>query len=176
MNLAEYNKLDNVGPGGDYITFEATGDTKILRFMYNSTDGSDIGIRKKKFNEETRKYEYDVADGTPTCVLNCIEYDIDGKNPRKVRWERSAYFCRTVLLPAWKNYPRIIDGVWKVSASNPRTRDAAYSLFPIMDADAIKFPFTFEDKPAENSATVAKDATKPAVIAPPQPQKKKYWE
>lgn len=173
MNLAEYEKLD-LSNGGEYIKFESNGETRYLRFMYESGGekmGEDIETRRKYWDEEQHKYVYDTDQGSLQCVLKCIEYNEDGSNPRLVKWERSAYFCKTTLMPMWRNYPRIIDGVWKVTASNPKTVDATYSLFPIMNADTIKYPLIAENKPQEKPEE--KKATAPA--AEPAP-KKKYWE
>lgn len=173
MNLSDYVKMDKGRSRGQFISFEKTGDTKYLRFMYESggeTIGQDIKIRRKFYNQETGKYEYDTPEGTLTCVLECIEYDADGSNPRRVRWERSAYFCANTLIPMWSNYPRIMDGVWKVTATNPRTRDATYTLFPVTNADTIKYPIDLPDEPAEEKVPPKKKEPKPAAPA------KKYWE
>lgn len=176
INLADYEKMDtNKEFVDNFIRFENSGDTKYLRFMYASggeTMGKDVEFRRKKWDEEQNKFVYDTEDGQLITQLRCIEYDADGKNPRIVRWERSAYFCKTVLLPAWKNYPRIMDGVWKVTATNPRDKSATYSLFPVMNADTIKFPIIEEEKKTEESPAPAK-VEKPA--EDPKP-KKKYWE
>lgn len=172
MNLAEYEKMETV-TGGEYIKFESTGDTKYLRFMYESGGaemGKDVEFRRKKWDDENHKYVYDTEDGQLVCSLKCIEYDADGSNPRNVIWERSAYFCKNTLLPMWKNYPRIIDGVWKVTATNPKTMDASYALFPVMNADTIKYPIIDRNsKPAEKTEQKPKEESKPA-------PKKKYWE
>lgn len=172
MNLSDYAKMDKGGSRGQFIGFEKTGDTKYLRFMYESggeTIGQDIKTRRKFFNPETNKYEYDTPEGTLSCVLECIEYDADGSNPRKVRWERSAYFCANTLIPMWANYPRIMDGVWKVTATSPKTRDATYTLFPVTNADTIKFPIDLPDEPEEAKATPKEEPKAPAPT-------KKYWE
>lgn len=176
MNLADYEKLDTSSIGQDYIKFEKTGDTKYLRFLYESGGeqmGVDVEFRRKKWDEEKKQYVYDTDDGQLKCDLKCIEYDADGKNPRIVRWERSAYFCKTVLLPMWRNYPRIIDGVWKITASNPKTMDATYALFPVMNADTIKYPIIQPEESAEK-ASENKTEEKPVETKPAQ--KKKYWE
>lgn len=173
MNLAEYEKLE-AASASEYLGFKENGETHYLRFLYTSggeTMGEDIEVRRKKWNDETKKFEYDTPDGQLIAALKCIEYDADGKNPRFVIWERSAYFCKNTLLPMWKNYPRIIDGVWKVTASNPKTIDASYSLFPVMNADTITYPII------EDRISVAEEA--PAaepVPEAPKPAKKKYWE
>lgn len=174
MNLLEYEKLD-IGGGSDYIKFENTGDTKYLRFMYESGGdqmGADITFRRKFWDDENKKFIYDTDQGTLTCTLKCIEYDADGKNPHNVVWERSAYFCKTVLLPMWRNYPRIMDGVWKVTASNPKTKEATYSLFPVMNADTVKYPIIEQEK-----AQAVKEETKEVKEEQKTPAtKKKYWE
>ncbi len=176
MNLLDYEKID-VGGGGDYIKFEKTGDTKYLRFMYESGGeqmGADITFRRKYWDDEQKKYVYDTDKGSWMCALKAIEYDEGGANPRNVLWERSAYFCKTVLLPMWRNYPRIIDGVWKVTASNPKTMDATYSLFPVMNADTVSYPIIEQTAPQkEQPQEVATPAPAPAQAPAP---KKKYWE
>ena len=171
MNLADYEKMEVASGSGDYIKFEKTGDTKYLRFLYESGGenmGVDVEFRRKKWDDEAKQYVYDTDDGQLTCSLQCIEYDADGSNPRLVRWERSAYFCKNTLLPMWRNYPRIIDGVWKITASNPKTMDATYSLFPVMNADTIKYPII------EKNEEEKKEEEKPVETKPAQ--KKKYWE
>lgn len=171
MNLSDYEKLDAVS---NYLNFKETGETHYLRFLYTSGGdamGEDIEIRRKKWNDEKKKYEYDTPDGQLVASLKCIEYDADGKNPRVVIWERSAYFCKNTLLPMWKNYPRIIDGVWKITATNPKTMDATYALFPVMGADTTKYPIIEENIPVKAPAEVPD-----APAQPVKPAKKKYWE
>lgn len=185
INLADYEKLDEKREFVDnYIRFETTGETRYLRFMYASGGaemGKDVEFRRKKWDDEQGKFVYDTEDGQLICALKCIEYDADGKNPRIVRWERSAYFCKTVLLPQWRNFPRIMDGVWKVTATNPKDKTATYSLFPVMNADTIKYPIIEEEKkeekPADTPAPVkpAEKAEGSTVTEEPKP-KKKYWE
>lgn len=186
MNLADYEKMDKTTT--DYVSFTENGETRYFRFVYKSGGekmGEDIEVRRKKWNDETKKFEYDTPDGSLIASLHCIEYDADGKNPRLVVWERSAYFCKNVLIPAWRNYPRIIDGVWKVTASNPKTIDASYSLFPVVNADTIKFPIIEEQAvkadvaapKAGDGATANATATPaPTGDKPATPEKKKYWE
>lgn len=175
MNLADYEKLDTSSGPSTYIKFEKTGDTKYLRFMYSSggqSMGSDVEFRRKMWDEQNHKYVYDGDEGQLVCALKCIEYNEDGSNPRIVKWERSAYFCKTVLLPMWKNYPRIMDGVWKVTATNPKTMDATYALFPVMNADTIKFPIIEEGSKAKDEVPFDTKQEEPkAPVA-----RKKYWE
>ena len=175
MNLAEYEKLDTGFSKGDYIKFEKNGETRYLRFLYESGGekmGEDVQFRRKYWDEDAKKFVYDTDEGQLVCSLKVIEYDADGKNPRRKIWERSAYFCKTVLLPMWKNYPRIIDGVWKVTATNPKTLEASYALFPVMNADTITFPIIeANEKTEEKSKKEPKEEPKKE----PAP-KKKYWE
>lgn len=172
MNLADYEKLEEKNSGGEFIKFQNNGETRFLRFMYTSGGdkmGEDVEFRKRKWDDEERKYVYDTDDGTLMTSLKCIEYDADGKNPRLVKWDRSAYFCKNVLLPQWRNFPRICDGVWKVTATNPTDKSASYSLFPVMSADTIKFPII-----EASSAPKAEPA--PAKTTEEPKPKKKYWE
>lgn len=188
MNLAAYAKIEQTG-GGEFIKFENTGDVKYLRFMYESggdTMGADVTFYRKYWDDENKRYVVGTDEGQLVAALKAIEYDEDGKNPRVVRWERSAYFCKTVLLPMWRNYPRIMDGVWKITATSPKTLDASYAIFPVMNADTIKYP-VIEDaiqKKVDNdtaSPSKEKETTQPTTTnAEPTPAKettkKKYWE
>ena len=180
INLADYEKLDTGrGTGADYIRFKETGETRYIRFMYESGGenmGSDVEFRRKFWDDEKKKYVYDTPEGQLVCALDCIEYDADGSNPRRVLWERSAYFCKTVLLPMWRNYPRIVDGVWKITATNPKTMDATYALFPVMSADTVKFPIIeAEQKPKKQEQATTSSKVEQPVQEGPKP-KKKYWE
>lgn len=180
MNLSEYEKLDTAPRAtGEYIKFEKTGDTRFLRFLYESGGdkmGEDIPVRRKKWDDAQHKFVYDTEDGTLTCALSCIEYDEDGSNPRLVIWERSAYFCKNTLLPMFRNYPRIIDAVWKVTATNPKTTDASYSLFPVMNADTIKYPIIKADSKEEKKDTKSEAPAKQEEQPKAPAQRKKYWE
>lgn len=179
MNLADYEKMDTERPsGGEFIKFTKQGETRYMRFLYESGGekmGEDISIRRKKWDEAAKKYVYDTEDGQLMAVLKAVEYDEDGSNPRLVKWERSAYFCKNTLLPMFRNYPRIIDGVWKITVTNPGTMDISFSLFPVMNADTIKYPIIKdEEKKEETQLEPIPDQaeTKPAEPAP----RKKYWE
>lgn len=174
MNLADYEKLDTgAQASGEFIKFTKQGETRYLRFLYESGGdkmGEDIQLRKKKWDESAKKYVYDTEDGTQMAVLSAVEYDEDGSNPRLVKWERSAYFCKNTLLPMFRNYPRIIDGVWKVTVTNPGTMDISFSLFPVMGADTVKYPIIKKEEKKEEEKKV--EPAKPAEPAP----RKKYWE
>jgi len=172
MNLADYSKMDKERPtgSGEFLTFEH-GQTRYLRFLYESggdRHGEDISIIWKKWDDVAKKFIYEEGKGSKRTILNVIEYDADGSNPRHARFDISAHICETVFLPAWKNYPRIIDGVWKVTCSNPKTKELSYSLFPVMNADTIKYPITAPEKQADKKEEPAKPKAE-------QP-KKKYWE
>lgn len=187
MNLAAYKKLEQYG-GGDFVKFESTGETRYFRFLYESGGeemGKDVTFYRKYWDDEAKRYVVGTDEGQLVAALKAIEYDADGSNPRLVRWERSAYFCKTVLLPMWENYPRIVDGVWKITATSPKTLDASYSVFPVMNADTIKFPILEDaiekakeldnaspsEKPKKASTSTEKAEPTPAASAP-----KKYWE
>lgn len=189
MDLATYAKIEQTG-GGEFIKFEKTGEVRYLRFLYESGGenmGEDVVFYRKYWDEEAKRYVVGTDKGRLMAALKAIEYDEDGKNPRIVRWERSAYFCKTVLLPMWRNYPRIIDGVWKITATSPKTLDASYAIFPVMNADTIKYPIIEEfvqKKADKNTASpsdkkeVAQPATSNVEPVPVReiPRKKKYWE
>lgn len=193
MNLANYSKIEATG-GGKFIKFENTGETRFLRFLYESGGnkmGEDVVFYRKKWDDVAKKYVMNTPEGQLVAALKAIEYDEDGSNPRLVRWERSAYFCKTVLLPMWKNYPRIIDGVWKITATSPKTLDASYSVFPVMSADTIKYPIIEEvTQPESPESTASKTylenntqshintpANQPATAPVSEEAKtnKKYW-
>lgn len=193
MNLSEYAKIENRG-GGEYIKFETTGETRYLRFLYESGGdlmGEDVTFYRKYWDDVNKKYVVGTDEGQLMATLRAVEYDADGKNPRLVKWERSAYFCKTVLLPMWKNYPRIIDGVWKITATSPKTLDASYSVFPVISADTIKYPIPEEALLAATQKTPASlheqpESTPTPTSIPPSGQvkqekpkatpSKKYWE
>lgn len=191
MDLATYAKMEQRNEG-EFIKFENTGDVKYLRFLYESGGeemGKDVVFYRKYWDPEARRYVVGTDEGQLVAALRAIEYNEDGSNPRLVRWERSAYFCKTVLLPAWRNYPRIIDGVWKITATSPRTIDASYSIFPVINADTIKYPIIEgaiqkkeEVRMSKSDVTELKgtsiDALPNAAPTPsePTPRKKKYWE
>lgn len=171
MNLAQYSKMDKEKPtgAGEFLGFEH-GQTRYLRFLYESGGenlGEDIKIVWKKWNPETRKYDSVEGVGSRRTILNCIEYNEDGSNPRHVRLDISAYICETTFMSAWKNYNKIIDGVWKVTCSNPKTKELSYSLFPIINADVIKYPIIEKETKSETTKE-----TKPEG----EPKKKKYWD
>lgn len=176
MNLADYVKLDFSKGDKEYIRFETTGETRYLRFVYESGGdemGKDITFRRKYWDDEQKRYVYDTQEGQLVATLKCIEYDADGSNPRFVLWERSAYFCKNTLLPMWRNYPRIIDGVWKVTATSPRTKDATYALFPVTDADTLKYPIIEEEETVEVEVVPQQEK---AETAPATPVRRKYWD
>lgn len=181
LNLASYAKLKPNSNKGEYIKFEDTGDTKYLRFFYRSggdTMGEDVSFYRKHWDGTQKKFIYGDEKGQLTATLKCIEYDADGSNPRPVLWERSAYFCYNTLLPAWRNYPRIIDGVWKVTATSPRTIDASYALFPVMNADTIKYPIIeFDEEDASDTVDGISPEVSTEVPTTEAPKSKsKYWE
>ena len=102
MDLATYAKMEQHNDG-EFIRFENTGDVKYLRFLYESGGenmGEDVIFYRKYWDPEARRYVVGTDEGQLMAALRAIEYDEDGSNPRLVRWERSAYFCKTVLLPA----------------------------------------------------------------------------
>lgn len=188
MNLADYSKIEQTG-GGDFIKFETTGETRFLRFMYESGGegmGADVEFYRKYWDDAAKKFVVGTAEGQLVAALKAIEYDADGSNPKVVRWERSAYFCKTVLLPMWKNYPRIVDGVWKITATSPKTLDASYSVFPVLNADTIKFPIlpdiiqTASDKgtasPSEKAEAKQSHTSNANKTEAPKSAPKKYWE
>lgn len=179
MNLSDYEKLDtSTQSSGEFIKFKKQGETRYLRFLYESGGekmGEDIQLRRKKWDDAAQKYVYDTEDGQLMSVLNAIEYDEDGKNPRFVKWERSAYFCKNTLLPMFRNYPRIIDGVWKVTVTNPGTTDISFSLFPVMNADTVKFPIIKKEEATEVKKEEEVKPKEPTPAAQPAPRKK-YWE
>lgn len=198
MNLTQYEQVAK--DAGEFISFKAHGESKIIRFLYESGGvamGEDIILRKKFWDETTKKYIMDDPRGSYSAVLKVALYTpkADGTFDVTVaKWDRSGAFIRDVLLPAWRNYPKISEGVWKVTASNPGTKTAAYSLFPIIDANVIKYPLPESTAPAAEDPVKAAhesannaddeapfDVDQPAAqastpSASPAGAKKKYWE
>lgn len=140
MNLAEYAALPKTnGAAGEFLKWTKNGETKLLRFLYTSRDGSDIDVRRKKWDDDEKKYVYDTPDGKLTCVLNAVLYE-NGQPPKRVRWERSASFTEQACNGYWSKFPRIIDGVWEVTCTNPGTKEIKFAWFPVMGADLTNYP------------------------------------
>lgn len=140
MNLSEYSSTKGgSGAKGDFLKWTTNGEVKVLRFLYTSHDGADIDVVKKIWSEEQHKFLYDTPDGKLTCVLNAVLYK-EGEPPKLVRWERSAAFTEQVCNGYWAKFPRIIDGVWEVTCTNPGTKEIKFSWFPVMGADLTTHP------------------------------------
>lgn len=140
MNLADYAKQPkNSGNAGEFLKWMMNGEVKVLRFLYTSHDGADIDVVKKCWDDTQKKFVYDTPEGKLTCSLNCVLYE-EGQPPKRVRWERSAAFTEQVCNGYWSKFPRIIDGVWEVTCTNPGTKDIKFSWFPVMGADLTTHP------------------------------------
>lgn len=191
MNLADYSKLPK-GDAGEFLKWTKNGEVKVLRFLYTSNDGADIEVRRKYWSDEEKKYVYDTPEGKLTCVLSCVLYE-PGKEPRRVRWERSAAFTEQVCNGYWCKFPRIIDGVWEVTCTNPGTKDIKFSWFPVMGADFTTHPlpegvFVKDGRVCLDSSAADRTAgdadVKPATAQEAPIQKtsaeatvtRKYWE
>ena len=75
MNLAEYVKLDFSKGDKEYIRFETTGETRYLRFVYESGGdemGKDVTFRRKYWDDEQKKYVYDTQEGQLVATLNVL--------------------------------------------------------------------------------------------------------
>lgn len=181
MNLAQYAQMPK-GQSGEFLKWTQSGETKILRFLYTSRDGADIEVVKKEWSEEQHKFLYDTPSGRLTCVLDCVLYE-PGKEPRKVRWERSANFTEQVCNGYWSKFPRIIDGVWEVTCQNPGTKDIKFSWFPVMGADFTTHPLpagiSIEGGSVVYSQTQVSDSSEvssPVGQVTTQASPRKYWE
>lgn len=195
MNLADYSKMPK-GDTGEFLKWTKNGEVKVLRFLYTSNDGADIEVRRKYWDDEQKKYVYDTPDGKLTCVLSCVLYE-EGQKPRRVRWERSAAFTEQICNSYWCKYPRIVDGVWEVTCTNPGTKDIKFSFFPVFGADFTTHPLpegvSIKDgkifmESANNDTASVKAATTDAVGSAPvtpassatstaqAPTGHKYWE
>lgn len=139
MNLSEYSRMAKNAGQGEFLKWTRNGEVKVLRFLYTSNDGADIEVRRKEWDETQKKYVYDTPGGKLTCVLNCVIYE-NGQSPKRVRWERSASFTEQACNGYWSKFPRIIDGVWEVTCTNPGTKDIKFSWFPIQGADFTTYP------------------------------------
>lgn len=177
MNLNDYRASKPTGQG-DFIKWKENGEVKVLRFLYTSHDGADIEVRRKKWDDVQKKYVYDTDDGTLFCVLNAVLYE-KGKDPVKVRWDRSASFTEQACNGYWAKFPRIIDGVWEVTCTNPGTKDIKFSWFPVMGADFTTYPLP-EGVRIENGQVVYEDKKVDEDSAQPEPvpqsAPRKYWE
>lgn len=177
MNLAEYKKAaaERKSQGGDYIRFEKDGDTKYLRFLYDDIQ-TEAQLRYKFWDESQNKYVYadtKVSKEYKAVVrMNCIQYEEDGSNPRKVTWEFSAHIVNRDLVPQLENIKPHRMGVWKVQVNNPGEMNIKIVPFPVLNADTVKFPIDIPDaeKPAE-----APDAASTPAPEQPKQTKSKYW-
>ena len=188
MNLAQYASMPKTnGNGGEFLKWTTNGESKIIRFLYTSHDGGDIEVVKKCWDDVQKKFVYDTPEGKLTCVLNAVLYE-NGKPPRRVRWERSASFTEQVCNGYWSKFPRIIDGVWEVTCTNPGTKDIKFSWFPVMGADFTSYPLP-EGVSIQNGSVVYSDVASSSVGMPqespaPAPAQastastpaRKYWE
>lgn len=192
MNLAQYSQMPK-NTGGEFLKWTRNGETKILRFLYTSRDGADIPVVQKYWNETERRFIYNTPEGKPTCVLSCVLYE-GQQAPKKVRWERSAAFAEQVCNGYWSKFPRIIDGVWEVTCTNPGTKDIKFSWFPVMNADFTTHPLpegvriedgqVVDDQAPAVSTAAPTDNVIPPWDAPTSPEtvvdaptsNRKYWE
>lgn len=182
MNLADYASRPKQGSSGEFIKWTQNGETKVLRFLYASHDGADIEVVKKIWSDEQGKFLYDTPDGKLTCALQCALYERDAQGNiqvKRVRWERSANFTEQVCNGYWSKFPRIIDGVWEVTCTNPGTRDIKFAWFPVMGADLTTHPLP--EGISIKDGRVVDEGQPQAPQAPAQPQTqastpKKYWE
>lgn len=193
MNLAEYARQPRTnGDAGEFLKWTKNGEAKVLRFLYTSKDGADIAVVKKCWDDTQKKFVYDTPEGKLTCVLNCVLYE-NGKEPRRVRWERSAAFTEQVCNGYWCKFPRIIDGVWEVTCTNPGTKEIKFSWFPIMGADLTTYPLpegvslengqvVYAEAPATNAETTAVSSASQDykgvqdTVNTTAPAARKYWE
>lgn len=173
MNLAEYRKAAaERRTNGDFIRFEKDGDIKYLRFMYKDMD-KEAQLRYKAWNPAENKYTYaDTKEGPEykaVVRMNCIQYDEDGSNPRRVTWEFSAHVVDRDLTPQLNNIKPHDTGVWKVQVNNPGEMNVKIVAFPVLNADTVKYPVDLpeeekpEDKPTEEAPKAETE------------KKSKYW-
>lgn len=190
MNLADYARQPKNSGTGDFIKWTRNGESKILRFLYTSHDGSDIEVVKKEWSDEQHKFLYDTPNGKLTCVLNAVLYE-NGQPPKRVRWERSAAFTEQVCNGYWSKFPRICDGVWEVTCQNPGTKEIKFSWFPVMGADLTNYPLpdgvsiidgriVYSDAGNLTGAAASEVSATSTPAAIPQaqaaPRPVKYWE
>lgn len=187
MNLSDYSRMPK-SSGNEFIKWTQNGESKILRFLYTSRDGADIEVRRKKWDNDQNKFVYDTPDGQLTCSLDAVLYEMEGdrvKSCRKVKWERSAAFTEQAVNGYWSKFPRIIDGVWEVTCTNPGTKEIKFAWFPVMGADLTTFPLPdgvsivdgrviyAGNNLGNGDADIPTGITENAEAAAP---KKKYWE
>ena len=174
MNLVEYRKaVADRKANGDFIRFEKDGDTKFLRFMYEDIRTEAV-IKYKAWNPEENKYVYsdtkDSKDFKAVVRMNCIQYNEDGSDPRKVTWEFSAHIVDRDLVPQLENIKPHNAGVWKVQVNNPGEMNIKIVAFPVLNADTVKFPIDIPEPEKKD------EEAKPQESTPEQPKKtSKYW-
>ena len=174
MNLAEYRKaVAERRANGDFIRFEKDGDVKFLRFMYDDIKTEAV-IKYKAWNPAENKYTYSDEKTSPefkaVVRMNCIQYNEDGSDPRRVTWEFSAHIVDRDLVPQLENIKPHKSGVWKVQVNNPGEMNIKIVAFPVMNADTVKFPI---DLPEQEDK---KEEPKPEEAKPEEPKKtSKYW-
>lgn len=189
--LAERRKMEEAngrGENGEFITFKAEGETKIIRFLF--TDASAVESHRKFYNEETKEWEIDGDRGSWKALFNCVEYEQGGANPRRVRWELSEYLYNEYLSPYVEKDVPASKNVWEIKVRRPKTMDVSYIAFKLEEATEITYPIpatgssqsapakvakpTYVSKPAAPEAPAA-PAAKPSSEAPEVVKKSKYF-
>lgn len=158
--LAERRKMAEAngnGANGDFITFKVEGETKLIRFLF--TDATNLESHRKFYNEETKEWEIDGDRGSWKVLFNCVEYDVGGKNPRKVRWELSEYLYNEYLSPYVEKDNPASKNVWEIKVRRPKTMDVSYIAFRIEEATELTYPIP-------TTANQATQSTKPTVEKP----------
>lgn len=187
MNLSDYAKMPKADRA-DFLKWTANGEIKVIRILYDSRDGSDIPVIFKHWDDAQKKYVVgDTVNGKLTCVLDCVLYGtvVNGvfqplpEGPKLVKWERSAAFAENACNGYWSKFPRIKDGVWEVTCTNPGTKDIKFSWFPVQGADIMTHPIPEAPTPTQTptSATAGVAPDTPFTPDAPTPQKTtKYWD
>lgn len=172
MNLSDYSKLPK--NNASYIKWTKNGEVKVLRFLYTSKDGADIEVRAKEWDEAQKRFVYDTPTGRLTCMIDCVLYE-DGQEPKRVRWERSAAFVEQAVNGYWSKFPRIVDGVWEVTCTNPGTKDIKFAWFPVQGADFTTHPLP-KDISIQNGKIVYGNQEQESSAEPEPTGAKRYWE
>ncbi len=155
---------------GEFIRFKQEGETRILRFLFD--DATTIESHKKFWDEESKKWLFDDAcpagKGSYKITFNCVEYDKDGKNARRCRWEISEYLYNEYLSPYIEKTTPASQNVWEIKVRRPGTMDVSYVAFKVEGATELNYPIPEVVSNQQNEAS--KQAAAPAYIQQPATQ------
>lgn len=167
--LAERRAQQAANPGGgangDFIKFKSEGETRILRFLFTDASTLESKLRYPMVQDAaTGKWAEDPnGKGSYRVMLNCVEYNSDGKGARRVRLELSEYLYNEYLAPYIEKDVPASKNVWEVKVRRPGSMDVSYVAFKIEGATELTFPIP------EATANQSSAPATPAYVAPVAP-------